>query len=257
MPAEGQAALSQSLSSCGGDPNDANVMPYRFVTFVPGITTTGRLRRDVGIHDLLTVFPCLLSIVLTVELYARVSTHDKGQDPEVQMRELRNQATHRGWTSIREYVDVASGAREERPALNQLIADMKRGLIQVVLVVRLDRLNRSLKHLVNLLADFNDRKVALISLMEGLDFTTSTGQLLFHVIAVLAEFECDLISDRVKVAWPSQKQEEVKIGRPSSTTPALIARVRDLHRDGKSLRVISRSVAVSRSLAHKIIRRVS
>ena len=113
---------------------------------------------------------------MKVALYARVSTTDKGQDPEVQLREMRQYVEHRGWEIVGEFVECVSGAKENRPELDRFLLAMRQGKCHGMVVVRLDRLGRSLKHLVTLLAEFQERNVALISLNEGLDFTTSTGK---------------------------------------------------------------------------------
>ena len=107
---------------------------------------------------------------MRVCLYARVSTVDKGQNPEVQLKELREYIAHRGWEMVGEYVDHVSGAKEKRPQLDQLLNDMRRGKFQGVVVVRLDRLGRSIKHLITMLGEFQERNIALISLKEGIDF---------------------------------------------------------------------------------------
>ena len=85
-----------------------------------------------------------------------------------------------------------------RPALDEMRRAVRRGTIKTIIVARLDRLGRSLKHLVNLEAEFQELNIALISLKEGLGFSTSTGSVLFHVIAALAELERDLTRERVR-----------------------------------------------------------
>ena len=105
-----------------------------------------------------------------VALYARVSTSDKGQDPEMQLRELlREYAEQQGFTVVMEYVDNGvSGAKESRPELNRLMADARARKFGAVLVWKIDRFGRSLKHLVNALADLTGWKVAFVSLKDNL-----------------------------------------------------------------------------------------
>jgi DNA invertase Pin-like site-specific DNA recombinase len=185
--------------------------------------------------------------------YARVSTTDKGQNPDVQLAEINHYALQRGWQITRQYVDVVSGAKERRPQLDKLVYDVQRGLVSIIIVVRLDRLSRRLKHLVNLLAELGERNVALISIKEGLDFSTSTGRLLFHVIGALAEFERDLIRERVKAGLAFAKSRGVKIGRPVKIDPATMTKIRDMKAQGASLRMIAQALNISRSAAHNII----
>ena len=122
-------------------------------------------------------------------IYARVSTLD--QEPENQLAELRQYVTARGWTAV-EYVDRGvSGAKERRPALDRLIRDARRRRFDVLVCWRLDRLGRSLKHLVTLLDELAALGVAFVSC------TTPAGRLQLHILAALAEFERARIAERV------------------------------------------------------------
>ena len=127
-------------------------------------------------------------------LYARVSTLE--QAPENQLTELRRYVDARGWTA-QEYVDHGvSGAKEHRPALDQLIRDARRRRFDAVVCWRLDRLGRSLKHLVALLDEFQALGVSFVSLG---DLGTPAGRLQLHILAALAEFERARISERVQL----------------------------------------------------------
>ena len=107
-----------------------------------------------------------------VALYARVSTSNGQQDPEMQLRELREYAKHRGLIIIGEYVDRISGSKDSRPALNQLMTDASRRKFDAVLVWKLDRFGRSLRHLVNAIAELEALGVAFISFRDNLDLST-------------------------------------------------------------------------------------
>lgn len=108
-----------------------------------------------------------------VALYARVSTLHGQQDPEMQLSELREYVNRRGLTIYQEYVDQGvSGSKESRPALNQLMSDAGRCRFDAVLVWKIDRFGRSLKHLVNSLADLSAYGIAFISLRDNLDLST-------------------------------------------------------------------------------------
>src|ERR1700688_3748796 len=120
-------------------------------------------------------------------LYARVSTLD--QEPENQLQELRRYVEARGWTGV-EYVDKGvSGAKDRRPALDQLLTDAKRRRFDVLVCWRLDRLGRNLRHLITLLEDLQALGVAFVSLAEGIDATTPAGKLQMHILGAIAEFE--------------------------------------------------------------------
>ena len=129
-------------------------------------------------------------------IYARVSTLD--QEPENQLIQLRRYVEERQWT-VTEYVDKGvSGAKDSRPALDRLLRDAKRREFNVLVCWRLDRLGRSLKHLVTLLDDLQALGVAFVSLGEGIDATTPAGKLQMHVLAAISEFERARIAERVR-----------------------------------------------------------
>ena len=156
--------------------------------------------------------------------YARVSTTDKGQDVELQLRELRTFTQTRGWAIHREYLDEGiSGSRVYRPALERLLAACRRRQVDIVLVWRLDRLGRSLKHLIMTLDEFQSLGVAFVSLHEQLDCTTAAGQLLVHLLGAFAEFERAIIRERVKAGLANARIKGKRLGRPSLGGPARAA----------------------------------
>src|SRR5690348_6331352 len=123
---------------------------------------------------------------LQVALYARVSTRDKGQNPELQLSELREYAARRRWAIVGEYIDKGySGAKESRPALDQMMKDAKRRKFDAIVVWKLDRFGRSLKHLVTALAELNAVGVLFVSLTDGFDLTTPGGRALFGMCATM------------------------------------------------------------------------
>ncbi|HLW52957.1 MAG TPA: recombinase family protein [Candidatus Angelobacter sp.] len=173
-----------------------------------------------------------------VALYARVSTSDKGQDPEMQLAELREYCERREWTIRREYVDSGiSGAKESRPELNRLMADAYRREFDTVLVWKVDRFGRSLKGLVTSLADLHALGVAFVSLKDNLDLTTPTGRLTFQIIGALAEFERAMIAERVRSGLRHARTKGKRLGRPTRDVDA--AKVIEMRRKGKSWRAIA------------------
>src|SRR6476646_6791328 len=134
---------------------------------------------------------------MRVALYAKVSTSGPDQNPETQFLELRKYAAQRGWTITHEYVDRISGTTETRPALQRLEAASTRRRHDAVLVWKLDRLGRSLRHLVLMLDQWQALGVALVSLNEGIDLTTPAGRLQAHILAAVAGFERERIVERV------------------------------------------------------------
>jgi DNA invertase Pin-like site-specific DNA recombinase len=185
-----------------------------------------------------------------VALYARVSTRDKGQNPELQLSELREYAARRDWQVVGEYVDEGySGAKESRPALDQLMKDAKRRKFDAIVVWKLDRFGRSLKHLVTALADLDSLGVTFVSYKDNFDLTTSTGKLAFHVVGAMAEFERSLIAERVRAGIARVKAKGKHWGRP--TVKLDMNAVRARLAAGESLRAIARSLRVSPSLLVK------
>jgi DNA invertase Pin-like site-specific DNA recombinase len=152
--------------------------------------------------------------LLRVALYARVSTLDKGQDPETQLIQLREYAQKRNFKISGEFIDYASGTSEERKQYKLMMDAAKKRKIDVVLVWRYDRFARSTQALVNALKEFKTLGIDFISYQENIDTTTPTGELIFHVMASLAQFESSLISERVKAGMQRAKAQGKNISRP-------------------------------------------
>src|ERR1700751_879259 len=153
--------------------------------------------------------------VIRAALYARISTLNHGQDPEVQLRELRDYCQRRGFTITNEYVDKGiSGSRERRPALDNLLTNCRKRLVDAVVVYRYDRFARSLCQLVNALEEFRALGIDFISLHEGVDTSTPNGRLVFGIFASISEFERELIRDRVRSGLALAKSHGTRLGRP-------------------------------------------
>jgi DNA invertase Pin-like site-specific DNA recombinase len=180
---------------------------------------------------------------MRVGIYARVSTLI-GQSPEMQLAELREYASRRGWEIYAEYVDSGiSGSRESRPELNRLMSDVHLRRIDVVLCWKVDRFGRSLKHLVNALADLDSYGVAFVSLRDNLDLSTPSGRLMFQIIGAMAEFERSLIQERVRAGLRNAKLKGKTLGRPSRIVS--LDEMTRLREQGASLREIAKAVGVS------------
>jgi len=185
-------------------------------------------------------------------IYARVSTLDKGQDTEVQLRDLRSYAQTRGWIIVDEYVDKGqSGSKDRRPELDRLLKDARKRKIDFILCWRLDRLGRSLKHLILTLDELQSLGVGFVSYHENLDLTTSTGRLMFQLLGAFAEFERNLIKERVKAGLNHAKAKGVKLGRPSPgyDRDELIR----LRSSGLTIRDIAQRLNLTKSFVHKTL----
>jgi len=189
-----------------------------------------------------------------VARYARVSTV-LGQSPEMQLVELREYAARRGWHVIGEYVDRASGIKESRPALNRLMTDARRRKFDMIAVWKIDRFGRSLKHLVNALAELEAVGVAFVSLRDNLDLSTPAGRLMFQIIAAMAEFERALIQERVRAGLRNARQRGKRLGRPRVVVD--VAQIRSLRAVGASWRTISRQLGVGVGTLYKAVQQRS
>jgi len=182
-------------------------------------------------------------------MYARCSTLN-GQNPEMQLGELRAFCKSRGWPVGGEYVDAGvSGSKERRPQLDRLLSDCRRRRVDVVLVYRYDRFARSLRQLVNALEDFRCLGIDFISLHEGVDTSTANGRLVFGIFASIAEFERELIRDRVKSGLAAARARGRRLGRPRVAVDA--SRIAALRESGRSWRKICAETGISKGTAQR------
>src|SRR3954451_1463012 len=179
-------------------------------------------------------------------IYARVSTIDRGQDPETQLRQLREYAERRGFPIAFEFVDHASGAKNDRVQYRAMLDAARRREFDVLLVWRYDRFARSLRELVNALAEFDGLGIEFVSYNEGADTTTPQGKLLFGIMTSLAEFERSLIAERVKAGMQRAKAQGKHTGRPALSSFKR-RQIEELLRQTPplSLRAIAKKVGVS------------
>jgi DNA invertase Pin-like site-specific DNA recombinase len=185
-----------------------------------------------------------------VALYARVSTLNHRQDPEVQLHELRAYCERRGFEIIGEYVDKGvSGSRERRPALDKLLADCRKRLVDAVVVYRYDRFATSLRQLVNSLEEFRVLDIEFISIHEGVDTSTPNGRLVFGIFASIAEFERELIRDRVRSGLAAAKAKGKRVGRPRVAVD--VRRIESLRRQGRSWAEITGETGISKGTAQR------
>jgi len=174
--------------------------------------------------------------------YARVSTLDQNAD-------LQEDALSEAGC-VKVFTDKASGAQADRPQLDAALSYLRDG--DVLVVWRLDRLGRSLKHLITVVSDLEDRGVGFRSLTESMDTTTPAGKLIFHVFAALAEFERNLIRERTKSGLDAARARGRKGGRKPSLSPKKIEVARKMYADGDStVAEIARVLGVSRATIYR------
>src|ERR1700678_1967694 len=178
---------------------------------------------------------------LRVGLYARVSTHDQQTLP-LQIRAMREYAAKRGWIIVAQMKEVGSGAAQ-RELRATLIAAARRREIDVVLVWRLDRWGRSVADLVSTLQELQHLDVGFVSLTEALDLTTPAGRAMAGLLSVFAEFEREILRERVRAGLAHARQNGKRLGRPA-TAAAHAAEIGKLYRAGISKSEIARRLKI-------------
>lgn len=186
---------------------------------------------------------------MRVAIYARCSTLE--QDPQIQVAELRRYCEARGWIIAETIVDHgASGANDQRVGLKRLLGLTRGRQVDAIVVVKLDRLARSLRHLVSILDEFQSLGVTFISTKDQIDMGTAAGRLMMHLISAMAEFELSLIRERTKCGLEFARSQGRVGGRPKVANIAEILRLR---RKGLSCRKIAAKLAISKSTVASIL----
>lgn len=195
--------------------------------------------------------------------YARVSTL-LNQDPDTQLINIREFCKARGFELVNEYVDKGiSGAREKRPALDQMVSDARKGKFQILICTGIDRLGRSTKHLLNLFDELKHFGVNFISIREQIEFGSPSGQLALAMISAVAQLERQLISERIRTSLAAKKLASQsrgthwRCGRPVLATPEITRKVVELHSRGLSVRQIEKALhkVISRGTVQRILKR--
>ena len=186
-----------------------------------------------------------------VGLYARVSTHDQQTLP-LQSRAMREYAARRGWSIVVQVREVGSGA-SERELREKVLDEARRREIDVVLVWRLDRWGRSVADLVATLQELSHLGVGFVSLTEALDLTTPIGRAMAGLLAVFAEFEREILRERVRAGLAHARQNGKRLGRPR-TAARKAGPVRELYRHGISKAEIARRLHIGRTSVRRILR---
>jgi DNA invertase Pin-like site-specific DNA recombinase len=185
-----------------------------------------------------------------IALYARVSTSNGHQDPEMQLRELREFVERRGWQVAEVYTDAGvSGSKASRPALNRLMTDAGRRRFDAVVVWRFDRFARSVSHLLRALEEFQALGIDFVSLSENVDTSTPTGKMVFTVLGAVAELERSLIVERVKAGLRNARAKGKRIGRPRAVVSE--SQIAALRIAGASWRAIAKKLRVGLATVHQ------
>ncbi len=178
--------------------------------------------------------------MINVAIYARCSTAE--QNTTAQREELVRYANQRGWQIYKVYEENRSGASGDRPQFQALMSDARKRKIDIVLCLKLDRMYRSTRGMLQTLDEFQELGVEFVSVRDQIDLTTSAGKLMASVLASVAEFERDLITERVRAGVAHAKAKGVKFGRPQTRKEGQIQK---LHKEGMSYRQICQTLGVS------------
>ena len=185
-----------------------------------------------------------------VALYARVSTHDQQTLP-MQLEAMCAYAERKGWTIALTVEEVGSGAKT-RPRREDLLRTARRREIDVIVVWRLDRWGRSLVDLIATLQELTELKVGFVSLSEALDLTTPSGRAFAGMLAVFAEFERDILRDRVKAGIAQARKEGRPHGRPAKIV-AKAQEIQELTRKGLSKSAIAKQLNIGRTSVRRLL----
>lgn len=186
----------------------------------------------------------LESAPMRVGIYARVSTHDQQTLP-LQLKAMRQYVRQRKWRLVQQVKEVGSGAKQ-RPKREELLKAARWREVDAIIVWKLDRWGRSLADLITTLAELRDLGIAFVSLTEALDFTTSAGRAMIGLLSVFAEFERDMIRERVKAGIAQARAEGKQHGRPQ-TAATRAAEVKRLYKKGWNKSQIARELKISRA----------
>jgi DNA invertase Pin-like site-specific DNA recombinase len=186
-------------------------------------------------------------------LYLRVSTSQ--QTTSNQRRELESYCERQGWQVAEIYDDSGvSGSKQERPALDRMLKDATAGKFQVVVVWKIDRLARSVAHLLSILQQLQSAGVGFCSTTQQLDTTTPYGRMVTQLLGCIAEFERSLVVERVKIGMASARARGSKIGRPRTAVD--IRKALELRMKGLGLKQIARLIGVPRSTLHRTLQAI-
>ncbi|MCD2191660.1 recombinase family protein [Actinomycetospora soli] len=177
--------------------------------------------------------------------YARVSTERQSLDQQLDALAAAGVEPERVWT------EKASGKRDDRPQLAALLAYAREG--DTVVVWRLDRLGRSLSHIVRTVADLTERGVHVRSITDGADSSTSTGRMMIGILATLAEYERELINERAAIAREARAARGKPVGRPSALTDDQTRQLRVLRAAGETIPALVQQFGVSRATVYRAL----
>jgi len=187
---------------------------------------------------------------MKVAIYYRVSTTDQSID--MQRSDLQRYCEQRDWEIVREYADEGvSGMKDRRPALDALMEDARKRLVDAVVCWRFDRFARSTKHLIAALDEFRHLGIEFISYQENIDTGSPLGKAMFTIVAAIAELERNIIVERIRGGIRRAREQGTRLGRRPFADPSLLRTILLMKAQGKPIRAIAEALKVSKSFVHK------
>jgi DNA invertase Pin-like site-specific DNA recombinase len=187
-------------------------------------------------------------------VYVRVSTEglkgNREQSTEMQVLDIKKYLESKGITDFEVYEDKASGTKKDRPALKKLMNDCRQGKVKMVVVYKLDRLFRSLQHLMETIAEFQKLEVEFVSTKDAIDMSSASGRLLFHVLGAFSEFEAAVIKERVISGLANARSKGVKLGRPFKKGHSVVQKMKD---EGSTVLEISNHTGLSTKTIYRTL----
>lgn len=192
---------------------------------------------------------------MKVAIYARVSTSNGQQSPDMQLQALREYCAARGFVIYKEYVDEGvSGSKDSRPALNTMMDAARKRMFDCVLVWKFDRFARSTKHLITALEEFKNLGIDFASYSENIDTSSPIGKAMFTIVSAIAELERSLIVERVKCGLEAARKRGKRLGRPGITIDE--NNFRTLLSQGLTVNAVAQELDIPTTTAYRFAKRL-
>ena len=196
-----------------------------------------------------------MEVNMKVAIYARVSTNNGQQSPDMQLQALREYCSARSLTVFKEYIDEGfSGSKDSRPALNVMMDDARKRKFDMICVWKFDRFARSTKHLITALEEFKSLGIDFISYSENIDTSSPLGKAIFTIVAAIGELERSLIVERVKSGLDAAKKRGKKLGRPGKTVD--VQQFWELIANGLTVNAIAHKMKIPITTAYRHFKRI-
>ena len=194
-------------------------------------------------------------MTMKVAIYTRVSTSDKNQTTENQLRELNSYCDRMGYEVVKVYEDEVSGAksREKRPAYSKLCTDAFLKKFDLIIGWDVSRFGRSMKEFVYFLSDMDEKGIGVIAVKNGLDTSFSSGRMMMKLIGVLEEWNLEMLKERTNAGLARTVANGTKLGRKSVLTPSLKRRILDAKENGSSIRRIAEEIGINRGAVQRFL----